>query len=75
MSSTSRPRGRQVNATQAIGLLASFVLVATVGGVITAGLALPAVAAINTTTNLTVTAFGTCPASWPRRRCRRSRTS
>ncbi len=61
VSSSSRPRGRQVNAAQAIGLIVSFVLVATLGGVVTAGLALPAVATVNTATNLTVTGFDELP--------------
>ncbi|MCG2801735.1 MAG: transglycosylase domain-containing protein [Cellulomonas sp.] len=61
MSSSSRPRGRQVSAAQAIGLLVSFVLVASLGGVVAAGLALPAVATVNTATNLTVTGFDELP--------------
>jgi membrane peptidoglycan carboxypeptidase len=44
MPSPSRRRGRQVTAFQAIALLLSFFLVAGVGGVVAAGLVVPAVA-------------------------------
>ena len=46
---------------QALALLLSFALVAGIGGVLAAGLALPAVAVVNTATNTTVQAFDALP--------------
>ncbi|WP_029289307.1 transglycosylase domain-containing protein, partial [Cellulomonas sp. HZM] len=57
----SRGRGRQVNAGQALALLLAFVLVATIGGVLAAGLVLPGVAVANGATNLTTQAFDELP--------------
>lgn len=54
-------RGRQVNAFQALALLLAFVLMAGVGGLLAAGLVLPAVAVTNGATDLTVTAFDDLP--------------
>jgi membrane peptidoglycan carboxypeptidase len=54
-------RGRQVNAAQALALLLSFALVAGIGGVLAAGLALPAVAVANTATDTAVDAFDALP--------------
>lgn len=54
-------RGRQVNAFQALALLLAFVLMAGVGGLLAAGLILPAVAVTNGATDLTVTAFDDLP--------------
>ncbi|AEE47506.1 penicillin-binding protein [Cellulomonas fimi] len=56
-----RARGRQVNLFQALALLLSFVLVAGVGGVLGAGLLLPAVTVANGVTDMTVTAFDDLP--------------
>jgi len=61
MPNPARSRGRQVNAFQALALLLSFVLVAAVGGVLAAGLVLPAVAAANGVTDVSVTAFDGLP--------------
>jgi len=61
MPNPARTRGRQVNAVQALALLLSFVLVAGVGGVLAAGLALPGVAIANGVTNMSVTAFDDLP--------------
>jgi membrane peptidoglycan carboxypeptidase len=54
-------RGRKVNAFQALALLLAFVLMAGVGGLLAAGLILPAVAVTNGATDLTVTAFDDLP--------------
>lgn len=61
MPKTARARGRQVNAFQALALLLSFVLVACLGGVLAAGLALPGVAVANGLTDMSVTAFDDLP--------------
>jgi membrane peptidoglycan carboxypeptidase len=61
MAYSPRARGRQVNAFQALALLVSFALIAGVGGVLAGGLVLPAVAAVNGTTALAVTAFDNLP--------------
>lgn len=50
-----------MNAFQALALLVSFALIAGVGGVLAGGLVLPAVAAVNGTTALAVTAFDNLP--------------
>ncbi|NMM31593.1 MAG: penicillin-binding protein [Cellulomonas sp.] len=54
-------RGRQVNAFQALALLLSFALIAVVGGVLAGAMVLPAVAVVNGTTNVAVTAFDNLP--------------
>ena len=61
MSTRPRSRGRTLGAAQALALLLSFVLVAGVGGVLAAGLALPAVALANSATDLSVQAFDDLP--------------
>ncbi|MCR6688930.1 penicillin-binding protein [Cellulomonas sp.] len=61
MPQPARTRGRQVNAFQALALLLSFVLVAAVGGVLTAGLVLPGVAIANGVTDMSVEAFDDLP--------------
>lgn len=68
MPSRPSPRGRPTRAARATGrvaqgiaLLVSFVLMAGIGGVLAAGLALPGVALANGTTNLTVQAFEDLP--------------
>ncbi|CAM5784962.1 penicillin-binding protein [Cellulomonas persica] len=61
MPKTARARGRQVNAFQALALLLSFVLVAGLGGVLAAGLALPGVAIANGLTEMSQTAFDDLP--------------
>ena len=61
MPNPARSRGRQVNAFQALALLLSFVLVAGVGGVLAAGLALPGVALANGATDVTAQAFDGLP--------------
>src|SRR3954452_3718081 len=61
MPNPARSRGRQVNAFQALALLLSFVLVAGVGGVLAAGLALPGVALANGATDVTAQAFDDLP--------------
>ena len=52
---------RQVNLVQATSLLVAFALVAGVGGLLAAGLVLPAVVALKGTTGVTSTAFDSLP--------------
>ena len=54
-------RVRQVNAAQAIGLMLAFALVASVGGLLAAGLVLPAVATTSNVANTTVQIFDELP--------------
>ena len=61
MASSPSPRGRQVTVVQALALLLAFVLTAGVGGLLTAGLVLPAVAATDTATDLSIEAFDDLP--------------
>ncbi|HEY0217456.1 MAG TPA: penicillin-binding protein [Cellulomonas sp.] len=61
MPSSPPPRGRQVTVGQAVALLMAFVLTAGVGGLLSAGLLLPTVAAVNTATDLTIQAFEDLP--------------
>lgn len=63
MPTPARPRGRgrRVSVAQALALLLSFCLVAGLGGLLTAGLALPGLAVANGVTDLTVTAFDDLP--------------
>jgi len=58
---TPRPRGRRVNVFQALALLLTFGLVAGVGGVLTAGLVMPAVAATSVVTDAGVRLFDELP--------------
>ncbi len=63
MATSSTPsRGRKVNAVQALGLLLTFVLVAGVGGLLGAGLLLPAVATTSGVADTTVQIFDELPA-------------
>ncbi|WP_066584143.1 transglycosylase domain-containing protein [Cellulomonas timonensis] len=55
------PRGRQVNLAQATALFLAFVLTAGVGGLLTAGTLLPAIAVAKGTTDVTVSAFDDLP--------------
>ncbi len=68
MPSRPSPRGRPTRAASATGraaqgiaLLVSFVLIAGIGGVLAAGLALPGVALANGATNVSVQAFDDLP--------------
>ncbi len=62
-TSASTPRrGRKVNAVQALGLLTAFALVAGVGGLLGAGLVLPAVASTSAVANKTTQIFNELPA-------------
>ncbi|RMI09740.1 penicillin-binding protein [Cellulomonas triticagri] len=61
MAPSPSPRGRQVTVVQALALLLAFVLTAGVGGLLTAGLVMPTVAAANTATDLSVQAFEDLP--------------
>ena len=68
MSSRPRSRGRNGRAARATGhaaqgiaLLVSFVLIAAIGGILAAGLAMPAVALANGATNLTTQTFNDLP--------------
>ena len=62
VTSVSTPRrGRKVNALQAFGLLLSFGAVAGIGGLLAAGLVLPAVATTSAVTDTTVTIFDELP--------------
>ncbi|NTW40938.1 MAG: penicillin-binding protein [Cellulomonadaceae bacterium] len=57
----ARPRGRQVNALQALALLLAFVLMASLGGVLSAGLVMPAVGAASSLTTESVSLFDELP--------------
>ncbi|HEY0186345.1 MAG TPA: penicillin-binding protein [Cellulomonas sp.] len=61
MPSSPPRRGRQVTVGQTVALLMAFVLTAGVGGLLTAGLVLPVVAAASTATDLSVQAFDDLP--------------
>jgi membrane peptidoglycan carboxypeptidase len=61
MAPPPSPRGRQVTVVQALALLLAFVLAAGVGGLRTAGLVMPPVAAATTATDLSVQAFEDLP--------------
>ena len=60
-SAPARPRSRQVNVLQVVALLVAFVLVATLGGVLSAGLVMPAVATTSAMTNTSVELFDELP--------------
>ncbi|WP_083259615.1 transglycosylase domain-containing protein [Cellulosimicrobium cellulans] len=62
MASPVRPRGRQINAYQLVALLLAFVLVAGVGGVLSAGLLVPLAAGANTATDTALEVFDELPA-------------
>jgi len=57
----ARPRSRQVNVLQVVALLIAFVLVATLGGVLSAGLVMPVVATTSALTNTSVDLFEELP--------------
>ncbi|MDO8106426.1 penicillin-binding protein [Isoptericola sp. b441] len=61
MPSRRPASARQVNALQAVGLLLAFLLVATVGGVLSAGLFMPAVASTSALTKTSVGMFDNLP--------------
>lgn len=61
MATPARPSGRQVTVTQAVALLLAFVLMAGIGGLLTAGLALPTVAAANGAADLASQTFEDLP--------------
>ncbi|WP_282947517.1 penicillin-binding protein [Cellulomonas endometrii] len=67
MAPTPSPRGRQVTVVQALALLLAFVLTAGVGGLLTAGLVMPTVAAANTATDLSIEAFEDLPSQLDRK--------
>jgi membrane peptidoglycan carboxypeptidase len=67
MAPTPSPRGRQVTVVQALALLLAFVLTAGVGGLLTAGLVMPTVAAANTATDLSIEAFEDLPSELERK--------
>ncbi|HWS57711.1 MAG TPA: penicillin-binding protein [Actinotalea sp.] len=60
-SAPPRPRSRQVNVLQVVALLIAFVLVATLGGVLSAGLVMPVVATTSALTNTSVELFDELP--------------
>lgn len=61
MPSVRRARSRQVNAVQAGGLLAAFVGVSVVGGLLASGMVMPAVAGTSALTNASVGLFDELP--------------
>lgn len=61
MPSVRRARSRQVNAVQAGGLLAAFVGVSVVGGLLASGMIMPAVASTSALTNASVGLFDELP--------------
>ncbi len=61
MARTARASGRQVNAVQAVAMLLTFVLLAVVGGLLTAGLVLPAAAGVSAMTSGTTQIFEDLP--------------
>ena len=61
MSPSRAASARKVNAFQAVGLLVAFVLVATLGGVLAAGLVMPAVATTSAMTDTSVGLFDELP--------------
>jgi membrane peptidoglycan carboxypeptidase len=63
MASSARPRGRKVNVLQAFALLIAFLLVAGIGGVLAAGLVLPAAATVSTVTDGTAKVFDDLPST------------
>jgi membrane peptidoglycan carboxypeptidase len=67
MAPTPSPRGRQVTVVQVLALLLAFVLAAGVGGLLTAGLVMPTVAAANTATETAVEAFEDLPTELERK--------
>ena len=61
MANPARARGRQVNLVQALALLLAFLLIAGIGGVLSAGLVMPAVAGVSAIANSTTEVFSDLP--------------
>ncbi|MHB1490938.1 MAG: transglycosylase domain-containing protein [Cellulomonas sp.] len=61
MTRSGASRGRQVNVLQVLALLLAFILVAGLGGVLAAGLALPGAATLSAVTSGTLQVFGDLP--------------
>ena len=61
MPYSARSRGRQVNVFQALALLLAFLLIAGIGGVLSAGLLMPAVAGASALTGATTEVFDDLP--------------
>lgn len=61
MATPARARGRQVNLVQALALLLAFLLVAGIGGVLSAGLVMPAVAGASVFAEATTEVFTDLP--------------
>ena len=61
MATPARARGRQVNLVQALALLLAFLLIAGIGGVLSAGLVLPAVAGASVLAEATTEVFADLP--------------
>jgi membrane peptidoglycan carboxypeptidase len=61
MAYPARARGRQVNLVQALALLLAFLLIAGLGGVLTAGLMMPAVAGASVLAEATTNVFTDLP--------------
>ncbi|MGV8967425.1 MAG: penicillin-binding protein [Cellulomonas sp.] len=61
MAYPARARGRQVNLVQALALLLAFLLIAGIGGVLTAGLVMPAVAGASVLAKTTTNVFTDLP--------------
>ena len=57
MATPARAPGRQINLVQALALLIAFLLIAGIGGVLSAGLVLPAVAGVSALAGATTTVF------------------
>jgi len=58
---SARARGRQVNLAQALALLLAFLLIAGIGGVLSAGLVMPAVAGVSAVADATTEVFDDLP--------------
>ncbi|GAA2720371.1 penicillin-binding protein [Cellulomonas aerilata] len=61
MPHSARPQGRQVNLFQALALLLALLLIAGIGGVLSAGLLMPAVAGASALTGATTEVFDDLP--------------
>ena len=61
MATPARAPGRQINLVQALALLIAFLLIAGIGGVLSAGLVLPAVAGVSALAGATTTVFKDLP--------------
>lgn len=67
MATPASRRGRQVTALQAVALLVGFVLIATIGGVLSAGLLMPSVVAAKQVTDTSKQAFDDLPTALERK--------